>query len=256
MPNLTTEDGRTIHYRVIGNGGHDVVLVHGWMVSGAVWDNLLGRLEGTDWRMIVPDQRGTGPSEEADSYALQDYVDDLAAVVDDAGADSFSLVGHSMGGTIAQIFAATYPERVEKLALLCPVPASGVELPEEAHNLFINSGGNRDSQEAILEMACNDIDEGDKQRLLADAGKIPADCIRQSYQAWTGGGFADKLGDISAQTLVVGSDDMFLPPEFLEQAVVDPIPGATFTHIGGAGHYVQVERTEETAETLKSFLED
>ncbi|MFW6054071.1 MAG: alpha/beta fold hydrolase, partial [Persicimonas sp.] len=232
MPKAKTKDGLDISYRVIGQGARDLVFVHGWMVSGAVWDTLLEALDPSQWRIIVPDMRGTGETAaQADSFELADYVEDVRAVVDHAGVDSFGLVGHSMGGQVAQLFAATYPERVERLALLCSVPASGMELPEEADALFFNSGEDRESQAAILGMACLDLEPADQARLLDDAGQIPAGCIQKSYRAWTGGGFADRLGDITAPTLVVGSDDPFLPPDFLNAAIVEPITNAEFAHI-------------------------
>ena len=68
------------------------------------------------------------------------------------------------------------------------------------------------------------------------------------------GGFAERLGDTRARTLVVASEDPFLPPDFLEQAVVGLIPGATMSIVTEAGHYVQVEQPEETARVVGAFL--
>ncbi len=255
MPKAQTKDGLDISYRVIGDGDQDVVLVHGWMVSGAVYDDLIDALDQENWRLIVPDLRGTGESDkDTEDYSLQSYVADVRAVADAAGAESFALVGHSMGGQIAQLFAATYPDRVERMALISTVPASGMELPDEANELFLNSGENREAQGAILGMACLDLDDATRERLLDDAGQIPAACIRESYLTWTGADFADQLGNITAATLVVASDDPFLPQEFLQAAVADPIAGAELAYIGGAGHYIQVERTEQTAQLLESFF--
>lgn len=255
MPQVQTKDGLDIAYRVIGDGDQDLVLVHGWMVSGGVFDELLDALDEASFRLIVPDLRGAGESAKgADSYELSDYVGDVRAVVDDAGAETFGLVGHSMGGAIAQLFAATHPDRVERLALISPVPASGMELPAEADELFFNSGENREAQGAILDMACLDLPEAARERLLDAAGDIPAVCIQKSYRAWTGGGFADQLGNITANTLVIASDDPFLPTDFLQAVVVDPIERAEMTKIDGAGHYIQVERTAETADLLSSFF--
>jgi pimeloyl-ACP methyl ester carboxylesterase len=129
-----------------------------------------------------------------------------------------------------------------------------MELPEEAHQLFLHSGGDRQKQSIILDQACLDLADADRERLLDDAGAIPADCIKASFEAWTGTDFSDRLCDITAETLVVGSDDPFLPPEFLDQAVVQPIADARFTHIPQAGHYVQVERTSQTKGALEDFL--
>ncbi|MFW5967906.1 MAG: alpha/beta fold hydrolase [Persicimonas sp.] len=249
-----SKDDVEIPYRVLGEGDRDLLLVHGWMVSGAVFDDLIEELDQTRWRIVVPDLRGASEaSRTAPGYELTDYVADVHAVVEDAGLDSAVVVGHSMGGQIAQLFAAEHPEHVERLVLLCPVPVAGMELPPEADQLFKNSGQDREAQASILQMACLDLEEAARNRLLDDAGKIPSDCIRGSYLAWTSGGPTARLADIEAPTLVVGSDDPFLPPDFLNQAVVEPIAKARFERVEGAGHYVQIERAAETAALLETF---
>jgi non-heme chloroperoxidase len=68
------------------------------------------------------------------------------------------------------------------------------------------------------------------------------------------GGFAERLSAIKAPTLVVATDDPFLPPAFLRQAVVSLIRGARLAVLPGPGHYVQVERPRETAALLEAFL--
>ncbi len=251
----TSSDGTTISYRVIGEGEQTVVLVHGWMVSGAVYDTILPALAGLGARLVVPDLRGTGASEPgASGYAIDRYVEDVVAVMDAAGGGAVDMVGHSMGGQIAQIVAARHPGRVSRLALVCPVPASGIPLPDEARGLFSTSGGDRDKQAMILGMACLKLEDSARDALLDDAGGIPAACIEESFGAWAAGGFEGELGAITAQTLVVGTDDPFLPPDFLNAAVVGPIAGATFLHIPGPGHYPLIEQTQDCADALTAFL--
>src|SRR6056297_1480473 len=145
MQHATSRDGTTLAYRTLGSGSRDVVFVHGWMTSGHVWDTLLDQLDLVDHRLIIPDLRGAGSSEPAESYELEDYAADVISVASDAGAEIFDLVGHSMGGAIAQLVAATYPTRLRTLTLLSPVPASGMELPDEAHELFYHSGEDREA---------------------------------------------------------------------------------------------------------------
>jgi len=254
MKKTLQKDGRTLAYSIHGQGSEDLVLVHGWMVSGAVFDSLLPHLDAARFRVIVPDHRGAGDSTSCDSYSLQDYVADLDAIVADAGAASFNLLGHSMGGQIAQLYAATYPAKIKKLALVNTVPASGMQLPPEAHELFINAGEKREMLGAILGMATLDLPEGALEKMLDDAEKIPADCISKAYTSWTGGGIEGCLEKIQATTLVVGSDDPFLPHDFLKAAVVEPIADASFAVVAGAGHYPQVERSAELGKVLNGFF--
>ncbi len=119
MPTITTDDGTSIAYRTFGEGPLNVLLVHGWMVSGAVYNDLLDALDTSGLRLIVPDLRGTGASDKPGSgYSLERHAKDMVAAADAAGAQSFVVVGHSMGGQIAQWIAASQPDRVRGLMLL------------------------------------------------------------------------------------------------------------------------------------------
>lgn len=254
MSRTTSRDGTRIAYRVVGQGAKTIVFVHGWMVSAAVFDPLVEPLSALDTRLILPDMRGAGDSASASDYSMLAYAEDIKAVIEAVGAEDVTLIGHSMGGQIAQIIAAQLPDVVSQLVLMCPVPASGIPLPDDAVGLFSTSGQDREKQAAILGLACLQLGDEAREELLNDAGRIDAECITHSFLGWSAGGFADLLPAITAQTLVVGTDDPFLPPEFLDAAVVQPIANASFEHIPGPGHYPQLEAPELTVATLLAFL--
>lgn len=255
MPKIKTDDGVELAYRVFGEGEQSLVLVHGWMVSGAVYNSLIEELNMPGYRLIVPDLRVFGESSgQTNDFSLARQVEDVRAVADAAGAQTFGLVGHSMGGQVAQLFAATYPERVERLLLMGSVPASGAPLDAETYAFFHASGGNPDAQAGIFGQASLDLPPGALEDLCADAIKIPAAGIQKGLAAWTGGGFEEKLSRIKAPTLVITSDDPFLPADFLKAGIADKIKGATMAHISGAGHYIQVERCAETARAVEAFF--
>jgi non-heme chloroperoxidase len=255
MPIVASSDQTPIHYRVIGEGPRNVLLVHGWMVSGAVFDGLLEKLDTTGLRLVIPDLRGSGKSgAPAGGYTLEQHVRDVLAVADHAGLQRFTVVGHSMGGQLAQWISAQEPSRVEGLMLLCPVPASGIPLPPEVAGLFRTSANDREKQKTILGLACKQLPEESLARLLKDAATLGKASIEGGFDAWTGGGFEAKLASITAPTLVVATDDPFLPPAFLREKVVHPIRGARLAYLPGPGHYPAVERSAETAALLTSFL--
>lgn len=243
----------TIHHEIHGEGPRTVVLLHGWMMSGRVWSRCLEHLRLDGLRVVVAHQRGTEKS-PAESFTLEEYATDAVALLDAIGADRATLVGHSMGGQIAQLVATKVPDRIEAMALLCPVPAMGLPLPEEAMQLFKGSATDRALGGTILDMACLQLEADAKAALLEDSATVSSACIEGSLDAWTGGGFADALGSVRARTLVVATDDPFLKPDFLTESVVQPIAGARLAVLPGPGHYVQVERPRETAALLEAFL--
>lgn len=257
MPHAIAADDTQIHYRTVGAGPRTVVLVHGWMVSGSVWNDFIELVDTTGLKLVIPDLRGSGATKSeqpASSYSLEQHARDVLAVVQHVGAERFTLIGHSMGGQLAQWVASEVPGRVDGLVLLNTVPASGIPLPPEAVGLFRTSAGSREKQKAILDMACKQLSESSLEKLLGDAAAVSEASIVGSFDAWTAGGIAERLARIAAPTLVVATDDPFLPPAFLRQTVVQPIRGARMAHLPGPGHYPQVERPHETAALVGAFL--
>lgn len=97
-----------------------VLYVHGWMDSAATFDLVAPRLAAAGVRVFAVDNRGFGESDRAPAgsyYHFPDYVADLAGVVDHLLPDGspFTLVGHSMGGSIATLYASARPARVSRL---------------------------------------------------------------------------------------------------------------------------------------------
>lgn len=255
MPSVASSDQTPIHYRVVGDGPRNVLLVHGWMMSGAVFNELVELMDTTGLRLVIPDLRGSGDSgAPTGGYTLEQHARDVLAVADHAGLKRFTVVGHSMGGQLAQWVAAQEPARVDGVMLLNTVPAAGLPLPPDAAGLFRTSANDREKQKIILGLACKQLSPAALERLLDVAGGVAKGSIEGSFDAWTGGGFAAKLASITAPTLVVATDDPFLPPAFLRQAVVSLIQNARLVYLPGPGHYPQVERPAETAALLTSFL--
>jgi pimeloyl-ACP methyl ester carboxylesterase len=114
-----------IAYQVVGDGPRDLVYVPGWISNVEVsWDHpsLANALEGmaSFSRLIVFDKRGVGMSDSVpvDKLpTLEERMDDVRAVMDAAGSESATIMGHSEGGPMSMLFAATYPERTDRLVL-------------------------------------------------------------------------------------------------------------------------------------------
>jgi len=125
-----------IGYAVIGAGPHDLVYLPPYNNLDIVWENplyerFLRRLSSFA-RVIVIDRRGTGVSDRYspdDLPPLEELADDLAAVLDDIGAERAALFGFSDTGALCAMFAATRPERVSGL-ILYATAARGTQAPD------------------------------------------------------------------------------------------------------------------------------
>jgi pimeloyl-ACP methyl ester carboxylesterase len=115
--------------------GATVLLVHGYMDAAATWDMVAPGLNAHGLRVIAPDLRGYGDGARVSAggyYHFVDYVFDLADLVEalvPQGSVLF-IVGHSMGGTVANLFTGTFPERVTRLVLL-----EGAGPPDNRHEV-------------------------------------------------------------------------------------------------------------------------
>lgn len=101
--------------------GLTVLLLHGFLDSGATWDLVAEPLARAGHDVLAPDFRGFGESDSVGAggyYHFPDYVSDLSALLDVLGPKRLALVGHSMGSTVAALFAGASPQRVQHLALL------------------------------------------------------------------------------------------------------------------------------------------
>lgn len=111
-------------YQVVGEGPVDLVYASGWLHNiDIIWEHpayrrLLETLASFS-RLILFDKRGTGLSDrETGAPTLEERAEDIRAVMDAAGSQRATILGHSEGGHVTAMFAACYPERVRSIILL------------------------------------------------------------------------------------------------------------------------------------------
>lgn len=130
MSKLETDDVR-IHFTEHGGAhGEPVLLLHGWPDDASTWDDVIARLPGHRYRLIVPTIRGFGESvfkqDDAPRTANSGILAmDAIALMDGLGIERFSAVGHDWGSNIAEALAIGWPDRVAKIALLSSMPRMG-----------------------------------------------------------------------------------------------------------------------------------
>jgi pimeloyl-ACP methyl ester carboxylesterase len=126
--------GLRYHFRVWGDArAPKLFMLHGWMDVSASFQFLVDCLSG-DWHVIAPDWRGFGLTEwtKGGNYWFPDYFADLDALLQHfQSGEPATLVGHSMGGNVAAMYAGIRPERVAKLISLEGFGLAGVG-PEKA----------------------------------------------------------------------------------------------------------------------------
>ncbi|MFI6762339.1 alpha/beta fold hydrolase [Micromonospora sp. NPDC050417] len=129
---LLDVNGLRLGYRTSGEpDAPAMVLLHGGGGDGSTWDAMLTEFADR-WRVHALDLRGHGRSDRPGHYSVELMRDDLVGFLDGLGLDRVTLIGHSLGGVVAYLFAAAYPDRVQALVLEetpPPVPL-GLNVPQ------------------------------------------------------------------------------------------------------------------------------
>jgi pimeloyl-ACP methyl ester carboxylesterase len=264
-----------------GAGGRPILLLHGF--TGAKEDFTRGLhsdaspssvdlLVAAGWHVAVPDQRGHGESGKPDderAYSWDRFADDAVAVADALGWGRFTLLGHSMGGVIAQALTVAHPERVARLVLMdtshqalqgvdrsqrdtaiAIVREQGIEVLADA--MAAQRGQSPLDTEASLRLLAERPGWGEfgDRKVRASAGAMYVTMLAAFFEA------ADRLPDLASVTaptlVIVGEQDApFLGPS---ERMASAIPGARLEVIPDAGHSPQFENPDAWWKALSGFL--
>lgn len=249
-----------ICYDDVGQG-EPIVFLHGFPHNRTLWNAQLAALQG-EARCIAPDLRGFGGSRGAPPYSMDQYADDVAALLAALGIGSAVICGLSMGGYVAMAFWRRHRARVQGLVLMDTRagsdPPEGRARRDEMIALARERGSAAVADAMITGMVgkrtrekCPEVVD-EVHRMLASA---PVEGVIGALQA-----LRDRpdstatLGTIDVPALiVVGSDDVLTPPS--EAALMHAaIRGSTLEIIADAGHVANVERPAAVNHVLAEFL--
>jgi len=257
-----TADGVHVAYQVIGDGPIDLLFVLGWVTHiERMWDEprivrFLERLSSFA-RVMVFDKRGVGLSDRVPEDrlpSLEVRMDDARAVMDAVGSERAVVFGHSEGGPMATLFAATYPERTIGLALfgtgLCWNGAADYPWPRYASDAdFERVAVEREVEWGTKGLASKYLAADLAPALAEDEATISwlADYMRNAASPGAAAAFARMNRGIDARaalpaihvpTLVMARDDDpdFTKPE--NEWIAAQIRGARFVSFPGDAHYI------------------
>jgi 3-oxoadipate enol-lactonase len=242
--------------------GPAVVMLHCLGVDHKLWDTAVGALESS-FSILRYDLPGHHESPVPDAaYSIEDVSRQLSDVLDAEGIERASVVGISMGGLVAQHFAATNPERTDKVVLCDTTP----RYSEASRANWARRAATARAQ-GVASMTDSLLD------VWFTSGFVAADppavrYVRDCFARVSGEGYAKAcealaeadlrmlLPDIEAPTLVVcGTEDV---PDFLlaAQSFVRVIPNAQLAWLSPARHASPLEQPDQFIEALGTFLRD
>ncbi|GAA1960683.1 alpha/beta fold hydrolase [Microbacterium deminutum] len=236
----STEDGALLEWASAGSG-EPVVLIAGQAVTRRSWDDLVPRLAAL-FRVITFDQRGIGESTEGDEppRTTREFAGDVLAVLGSAGVAKAHVIGHSMGGRVAQWLAIDEPDVVGSLVLIAATGGNergAPRSPEATRDLADWDAARlapRFFTDAYLAAHPSAMDLFVRMEGSPRARRRAFDASA-AHDAW------DQLSSVRSPTLVVhGTDDSITPVEN-GRALAQAIPGAQYLEIPGGRHALHLD---------------
>jgi esterase len=221
----------SFHYREAGESvAPPVILLHGLRRSANDWDEVTLML-AERYHVFALDQRGHGTSARTEYYSFEAMRDDLKTFVDTLSIDTFTLIGHSMGGTVAFLFTEMWPGRVARL-IIEDTPPPFVSTVEPTQQL-------------------PEIPEEPPMPVAYD-WRLVKPIVYQLHSpdpAWW-----ENLATIPVPTLIIGGGSTSHVPQEKLAEVAHLVPDCRLVTIEGAGHSVHRNRLSEYLEIVRNFL--
>ena len=253
MP-FTTVNGAGLYYETIGEGvpgRPPIVLIHVSTRTGqADWGAVAPRLVSAGYRVIVPDCRGHGQSENPQlSYSFSEMAADMAGLIRALGYGRAHVIGHSNGGNVALVALMEHPDVVQTCIPQAANAYVSADLLEKEPPLFDPDRVARESPQWMNEMQAlhgsthgpnywRDLLRLTLHAILTEPNYTPADLAR-----------------VERPVLVIqGADDRVNAPARHAQFMAEHIPYAELWLPEGVGHSVHMERADEWVARVVEFL--
>jgi len=262
MP-IQTVNNIKIYYEQHGSGD-DLILIGGLTSDHQVWKSTL-REFAKHFRVTIFDNRGAGQSDTPDyPYTMEMMANDTLQLMAALSISRAHIVGHSMGGGIAQQIALMAPEKINKLAIVCsrskPNALAKIVFSTREKLIEKNVGDDLVAQYMMPFLFGNDflnkplLTKGFIQWTLRNPFPQSALGYQHQLQASNQRDFSDQLSQITTPTLVIaGEEDMLMRPKQAE-IMSKALKNGTFVMIPNCAHMPHVEKSKEFLDIILQFL--
>jgi pimeloyl-ACP methyl ester carboxylesterase len=241
-----------------GTRGPALVFLHYFGGTSRTWQTVIDALPA-DIRTIAPDLRGWGQSERPlTGYTLNAYADDIEALLISKGVADYVLVGHSMGGKIAQVIASRRPKGLRGVVLVAPSPPTPLVFPPEALAGMQTVYDTRESIEGALAhmLTATPLSDALREQVVTDS----LGGSKEAKAAWpdvlSQEDITTAVRAIDVPVLVISGDaDKVDTTDTLRVELLPRITTARMHVLPGVGHLVPLEAPVQAARLIKAFVE-
>jgi len=264
MPLVQVRTGVGLHHEITGEG-EPLLVVMGTSGALGLWGEVVPRL-AQRYQVIAFDNRGLGGSERGEGpITAASMAEDAAALLEALEVPRAHVLGWSLGSAVAQEMALAHPQQVAT-AVLYATWGRCDGFQRSIFTALRHPYATRDLEAALavagLAFSPQILDRPDFLQLLEPmAPFFPQDeeqmaVTTEQWDADLAHDTLDRLGGITAPTLVVVGEQDLLTPPWQAKAVADRIPGARYELLTGPGssHCVHLERPEDLVGVVSDFL--
>ena len=252
-------NGIRVNVEEQGDGEPTLVFLHYWGGSSRTWRHVTSGLKNAH-RTIAIDHRGWGESDApATGYAIADLADDAAGVIRALDLRSYVLVGHSMGGKVAQAIASRRPAGLAGLVLVASAPPTPLALPEQARRMMAGAYDSRASVEATIDqvLTATTLTPTDREQVIADSLRGSPQAKRAWPTSMSQENIEDMVAAIDVPVMVIaGEGDRVDTLEAQRTELVPRIPGAVLHVVPRTGHLSPLEAPTELVALIDQFTKE
>lgn len=250
-------------HSVTGQGDTTVFLLHGAFGAKEYWHEQIGALTAAGYRVVAWDAPGYGFSPLPDDFTVENLAQACARLVDKEGTAHNVLLGHSMGGMIAQRCFDYRRERIDALILSATSAAFGRSEGEWQRKFVADRVAPLDAGQTIPQyapkmlrsMMAPGASGAPVERAIAVVSEMREETFRAAIQAITQFDGRDIIPYMTIPVLLIaGEHDLSAAPPAVMEKLATRIPGSEFHCIAGVGHFAWAEKPSEFNALVLDFL--
>ena len=239
-----------------------LIFLHGLGGGHHAWDRQLPYFSARGHAAHAWDQPGYGHSATVEPYDRERVALSLKLLIESLGGEPVVLVGHSMGGLVAQETYARYPHLVKALAL-CFTSAAFVGDSDFARQFVAARLGPLDAGKTMAEIAAS-VMPSMRGSISDPAGLalaqeimagVPPETYRKAVQLLTTFDRREDLTNIAVPTLLISGEKDQLAPASLMEKMARKIPDSEYLMLAGCGHLGQMDQPDAFNAALEGFLD-
>jgi len=245
-----------------GAGDTAVVMLHGVGGGRGAWAGQLGTFAAAGYRAVAWDAPGYGGTSAIEPYDMAGLARSLEVLLDAIAAPRVVLLGHSMGGMLAQEAVIAFPRRIAGLVLSATSPAFGRPDGAWQQDFLRQRLAPLDAGKTMADLAPAlagglvgpDADPEGVRRATEVMSRVPGETYRKALHAIVGFDRRSALGAITVPVLAIaGERDAIAPPAVMEK-MAQRIPGAEYAVLAGCGHLANLERPRAFNDAVLAWL--